>query len=584
MAVYNVSTSPGITDLGKTVLPADIKPFDFSALDNALKAESDISTKALDIMMENVKDIGTVRDQLTSIQTPSAYHKEQIDAAKKANGLDETAIKQAVNNIENSLATYDIHRKMNKLAYDPRIKDAMHDSAVLENYKANLPKITDPNLRALAIGDLAGITENMDPNAIKNLNLDQYKSVDLEPAYIEALDNFAPYVTTDEQKYGPNGQYTLRTTKRDTAMIAKTREYFSKNPLVKNNLIANGYWDKETDKPVGTWFDDLEKSQSVEQSQILNVKGAPGQSKNAGDGYTYTPTTDLSSVKYNSDTYDDKDNETSYELGIISGVETGGRAANNVVHKDSNNAINLGAFSFNGGVGTAQEFLKYLDDVVITPDAITALAELKKIPLSGGDLDANVVKAKAAYKKLEDAMNGQLPLLEKQFAVEKFGNPIIEHIRTKEDLANLPISRGLSTFLMDASIHHGEPAVEKWINDYAKLSSDERPDLLQYIAQRRMKLIAGLTKYDKETRDSLIDRVIKVADAVMSLDGGGNTTEETARGPVAAQPQQPGATSSAIDLSRLNIGMDPAVSTAVDSINNAQTNDAVNFWLTSPQQ
>src|SRR5688572_14824821 len=161
-----------------------------------MATENEISGKAIEIAMQNVKDLGRIKDELTQLNSPSLYHAAELDAAKKAVGLDEKVFAQAANHIDDATAMFEVDRKMKKLSADPRVKNIMYDNAILEAVKMQLQTITDPGLRAIAIADIDAATKSTEANAIKNLNLEQYKSVDVEEAYQKALDQFAPYIPT----------------------------------------------------------------------------------------------------------------------------------------------------------------------------------------------------------------------------------------------------------------------------------------------------------------------------------------------------------------------------------------------------
>lgn len=578
MATYNVDSGPGIDDLGRTVLPANVLPFDFSALDRAVETENDIANKSLEVIMENVKNIGRIQDELTGITSPSAYHAGELEAAKKSHGIDRSAMVNVVSNIDNPLAAYDLDRKMKRLASDPRVKEIMHDNAVIEAYKAGLPNITDPHLRTKAIADLDAATKSPDRNAIKDLNLHQYQSIDLESAYEEALDRFAPYIPTQEQVPGPNGtSYTLTVNKRDPEMVAKTREFFMNERTVKNNLTAKGYID-DAGKPMpafgnSTWFDAFEAPQLIPIEQISNVKGATGSG--AGGKYAYTLPENLSGVQYKSDIHKDDTTGMSFDLGIISGVETGNRAPQNVVHVDPNGkGINLGAYSFHADTGKA--FLDFLQPHVShLPDAIVAYEELKNIPLKGGDVKANAARAKLAYDKIEKAIGQDtLVKLENEFAIDTFGTPVIDYVQSREGLENKSLSPGEATLLMDAAIQWSPKTWKKWIDEYSNLGPNA-PDIAEFITKKRIAEAATNANsgmYSHQLAQQIGDRAVKVWEAATRMDGG------TSTGPTPAAQQNPQSGNTAMDITQFNQFLDPAVSAAADSLNATQQTDVLGKW------
>lgn len=570
MGVYNVDTSPGLTDLGRSVLPANVLPFDFSALDRAVETENEIANKSLDVMMDNVKQLGVIQDEITGITVPSAYHHGELEAAKKSLGIDRAALVNVVANLDNPVAAFEMDRKRKRLASDPRVKDIMYDNAVVDNFKANLPKITDPHLRAIAIGDLKKATESNERDAIKNLNLDQYKSVDLESAYEEALNHFAPYIQTQEQVPGPNGtSYTLTVHKRDPEMLSKTRDYFMRNPVVRNNLAANGYID-ETGKP-GPWFDDIEKAKSAPIQQISNVKGASGS--NTSGKYSYTLPENLSGLSYTPDVHKDATTGMSFDLGVIAGAETGGRNPDSLVHVDpSRNALNLGAYSFNGGTGgPAYGFLDFLEKHTFGfPDAMAALADLKSVPLKGGDMDKNAARAKAAYQKLDAALGGDtLKKLESEYAIDTFANPIVDYLLGKEGFENTKLTTGEATVLADAAIQWSPKTWKKWLDEYAE-KDNGNTSLSEFITKKRIEQAAKNANegmYSPELAQQIGDRAVKVWEAAAMMDGNSSTPA-----PKTQQQNPQNNNSGIIDVTQFNQYLPDGVEEKADSLSNAATN------------
>lgn len=588
--VYNIDSSPGLTDIGKTVLPASVQPFDFSRLDKAVEAENDLSNKALATIESNVKDMGRIQDELTGINTPNPYHAAELEAKKKELGVTRGSFASAVNNLDNPMALYDVDRKTKRLMSDPVVQNIKYDNAVLDYFKVGLPKIEDPHLRLRAIDDLDKATKSSDKDAIKNLNLDQYKTIDLETAYHEALDQFAPYIPTTTQKKGPNGEtYTEVVNQRDPAMVAKTREYFMKNAAVKNNLLARGYLDANgKPAPVSggtTWFDDIEKPQLAPITEISNVKGAVGGSSK----YQYQLSPDMKSVAYTPNVVNDKDTGTAFDLGVIAGRETGGRAPDNVVHWDPSpidSGINIGAYSFHGGLkGPAKDYLNTLTEQVVTnPAALAALEELKSMDLSNKD---NLPKAKAAYAAIEKAIGvDALKGLENQYAIKNYGQPVINYLRGKEGFENAQLTPGEATILMDAAIQW-TARWQDWIDEYVK--SDTNESIGTFITKKRIEQAtknANDGKYGQNgaaLAQSMNDQAVQVWQATMGA----------TQPPAAGAPTSPGTqpivktaagTVMAPDLSQFNQDIDPGVAAAQDSVVAQQAQASVNFWRNKPQQ
>lgn len=96
--VYNVSGGY-IDDLNKTVLPADIRAFDFSRIDKALKTEQDIADKAMSIIDVNLQNMGKIQDDITGIVASNPYEKERLDIIKKSTGIDSSTLTNAISNI-----------------------------------------------------------------------------------------------------------------------------------------------------------------------------------------------------------------------------------------------------------------------------------------------------------------------------------------------------------------------------------------------------------------------------------------------------------------------------------------------------
>jgi len=523
VTVYN-SGGSFINDMGKTVLPAAIKPIDFTSLDKALEMERDLSEKALSVVAENVKGIGAIQDELTGIQTPSAFHAMQLEDAKKEHEIDKEAFLQAANNIDNPMALYTLKRKSNKLAMDPRVKNIMYENAIVDNFKANIPTITDPYLRLRAIADLKAMESDTTGTAVKKLNLDQYKEIDLEGAYLAALDYYAPYVTTEEMVYENGVSHAVKTTQRDTEALARARHYFMQNPLAKNNLIARGYIDAKTGQPTPingekTWFDDFESAQSAPSTSISNVKGATG--KAGGGTYQYTVPTDFKGASYTPHVVQNEDYGTSFDLGVIKNRETSGRHPDLVVHPDAGvgKNLNIGAYSFNGATGT--KFLEYVGENAkrtVGGEADLALSEMKGISLTNKD---NLDKAKAAYAKLEKALPpGELQRLEDEYAIQQFATPILDYIRTKEE--DRPFTTGEATLLMDIGIQWKEATWKKWLTEYYK--DESGLSLMEFLTKKRIEETStnankGFYEGGAATADSMNTGALRSLEAAMRLDG-----------------------------------------------------------------
>jgi hypothetical protein len=504
-------------NLGRTPLPAAIQPLDFSALDRALQTENEIASKALDTITGNLETLGRMQDDLTNIPLANPYHEQQLSAAKKEAGITEDAFRSALTDVDNPTALYELDRKMKKLSTNPRVKNIMYENAIVDNFKANLPTISDPNLRAKAVSDLTDALQDVNGTAIKNLNLSMYETIDLPGAYKAVIDQYAPATTTAERKMDDAGNtYTENVTKRDPKAVEKARKYFMQNPKVKNNLIAQGIIDNSgeftVDDESKSWFDIIEAGETQAQTQITDVKGIQ-QSKD--NSIVLTEPTDLKPLSYTPNVVD------GYDLGIISGEETSGRKV--TVHPDSAKApqINFGAYSFNKDV--ARNFIESLRDATgknkDLNNTINSLLEKNLLSID----KTNVKEVTELYQKIEKILGTDtLAKAESAFAIQEFGAPVIEHAAEKD----VPVTEGGKTFLMDAAIHHGQSLVNKWINSYAE-NADGSPSLEEYILKKRLALIAKTGSIKDADRPRLKDRVWRVYKASVGKNATEPATDDT---------------------------------------------------------
>ena len=212
--VYNVSGGY-IDDLNKTVLPADIRAFDFSRIDKALKTEQDIADKAMSIIDVNLQNMGKIQDDITGIVASNPYEKERLDIIKKATGIDSSTLTNAISNIENPVALYDIDRKMKALISNVEVKRIIQNNVMLDDFRTNISKIEDPYMRTQAITDMVDYkNEASGIKKVENLNVSQYKTIDITDAYVKYINAMAPLVETEVVVNNPDGSYHLQKIKR----------------------------------------------------------------------------------------------------------------------------------------------------------------------------------------------------------------------------------------------------------------------------------------------------------------------------------------------------------------------------------
>ena len=501
--VYDVNTGYR-ESLGKSVMPAALLPVDFSALDKALKTEEDIANKALGTMTSNLESLGKIQDELTNIPLANPYHEQQLAIAKKETGISDDAFKGVISNMDNPTATFDLDRKIKKLYTNARVKNIGYENAIVENFKANLPTISDPNLRAKAIGDLTKAFEDTSGTAIKDLNLSMYETLDLASAYKAVIDQYAPLKQTSVRKVDDAGNsYTDTEIGRDPNAVRKAQNYFKKNKKVENNLIAQGIMADDgeliKDEDDKTWFDIIEAGELQQGNKISDVKGTTQTKEQA----VLTPPSDLAGLDYTPNLVD------GFDIGVISAVETSNRGIS--VHADSSTQpqVNFGAYSFNKGV--ASDFFQSLKDTTGSNEKLNKAVD----DLAGMDIydtsKGNVALLKKAYKKIEDIMGtDKLTAAENSWAVQQFGAPVVDHA----DELGIEVSDGGKTFLMDAAIHHGQPLVVKWINEFEK-DAKGAASLEDYILRKRLETITKTGKIKAADKPAVSARVWRVYKATM---------------------------------------------------------------------
>lgn len=474
--VFNVGG--GYADnLGQTVLPASIQPIDFSVLDRAIQTEQEIQNRSLNTMMTNLQTLGKIQDDLTGIQVSNPHMASRLESAKKANGLTNEAFANALTGIQNPVAMYDLDRKMKSLATDPTVRTLMQENAAIDVFRQNLPTIADPSLRAMAAQDLTNVLNDTDGTyTASSLNLDAYKPIDLSSAYMAVVEMIAPKTQSDEVRKDPSGATYVETiTSRDPELLRRSRDLFMKNHGVMNNLKARGIIDEKGEFVLSdgkSFFDLLEEGLSKTSRSISSYTPPPKPSK------TSTTISDPGSLLFDRWT---PNVSSGFDLGLISQAETGGRATDSLVHVDpGNEAINMGAFSFNGGPdGGGKRFIKWL--IRKYPDNET-LKQLDQIDLTS---KSNLDKVKELYSTLDSDVSG-LSDDENAYVIESYGTPII-NAATKAGISELGSAE--RTVLLDSAIQHGVGATEKWLTEYSKLKDPE--DLIDFITSKRSKLVNG---------------------------------------------------------------------------------------------
>lgn len=515
------------TDLGKTVLPAAVKAVDFSALDNALKTEEQLANKALDTITANLKGIGQIQDDLTQIPLFNPAHHKALDEAKKEVGIDSDQFKSALGNMDNPTALYDLDRKMKKLMVNPVVKNIMYENAITDNFKANLPTIEDPNLRAKAVADLAAAAEDETGQAIKGLNLSMYQTLDLPSSYKAVIDQYAPVKTTAVRKVGPNNEsYTEMVTGRDPDAVKKAREYYMKNKKVENNLKAQGIMDENgemiLDGDGKNWFDIIEAGELQQSTEISDVKGTSPESKASGV-VDYSITGDIGTPGgYTQNMIE------GFDLGLLGAVETAGRSVS--VHADpvKDPIVNFGAYSFNRTV--AKDFLESLrpdptvkDKTGKNKEIAATIDEILGSESHFTDTSKeNLEKVNKLYKKLESLMpGGKLAQSETDYVVNNFAKDVTNYASN----AGVPFTEGGKTFLMDSAVQFGPDAVKKWIDDYAD-DNKGAASLEEYVYKKRLDWAHSTGKLTEKNRPAVINRIKQVYAMTML----GNTTSDVATG------------------------------------------------------
>lgn len=274
--VYNVSGGY-IDDLNKTVLPADIRAFDFSRIDKALKTEQEIADKAMSIIDVNLQNMGKIQDDITGIVASNPYEKERLDIIKKSTGIDSSTLTNAISNIENPVALYDIDRKMKALISNVEVKRIIQNNVMLEDFRTNISKIEDPYMRTQAITDMVDYMNDASGiKKVENLNVSQYKTIDITDAYVKYINAMAPLVETDVVVNNPDGSYHLQKIKRRNPVAMKNaQEAFMKNNTNMLNLKAQGLVDSDG-RPIANaqtgknYFDIMNESLNTIGTSISN--------------------------------------------------------------------------------------------------------------------------------------------------------------------------------------------------------------------------------------------------------------------------------------------------------------------------
>ena len=283
-----------------------IKPVDFSVLDAALKTEDALVKDSLDTMYANVEKLGKIEDDLTKIAVDNPFQIAQLEAAKKTYGLSKDTLLHGVNNLNNPVALAELDRKMVRLAADPALKDIVRDQAAADTFYKGIQKIEDPNMQAMALADYTDYKQ--DGKGTKrgsNLNIGQYKTVDIPTEYVKMLDKVAPMEKHDVVRVNSDGDKYVETVEsRDPDAVKAAMAEFINNPIVKNNLRSSGIMDEkgnlvvEDGKP--GYFDIINKSVSGGDNDISYFKAAPQPkgttSKGGSKTSASTSTTDTVTV------------------------------------------------------------------------------------------------------------------------------------------------------------------------------------------------------------------------------------------------------------------------------------------------
>lgn len=470
--------SEGLGKIDFAPLPASIPKIDLSALGNALNIESEMAGSALKTIEMNIEKFAKMQDDLTGIEVSNPYQSERLEKAKKAHGIDREAYSNALAGVDNPAAMYDLDRKIKRLASDPLIRNIAHENAVIETFRQNLHNIEDPALRTAAAEALINVMTDTDgTHKVESLSIGDYKPIDLAAAYTAVADQFAPKVSKEEIRYDKDGvPYVVQVKARDPNMLKRSREQFMKNPIVMNNLKARGIINEKGELELSegkSFFDLIEEGLSEEETNITNYN--PSRAGGNGPGTVANGTLQFDSWTPNE--------VQGFDLGLVSQAETGGRNPEHVVHVDpGNNAINFGAYSFNGGPdGAASGYFKWL--LQKNPDN----AAIKQLAMMDLKDKKNLTKAKELYAQVESDLSvSGLHGMESTYAVEKYGNPIVA-AASKAGLTNL--TPGERTVLFDSSIQHGVGATSKWVTEYA--SAKDPGTLIDFITKKRSKLANG---------------------------------------------------------------------------------------------
>lgn len=235
-----------ITELG--VIPNHTIPaVKFDTLDSAIGAEQKIQDESIKRMQTNLSSMGKIQDELTKIKVDNPYQKSQLDKAKTAYGLNNDSFKQLVSNLDNPAATFQFDRSMAKLVSDPVVAKTIRDGAIAEKFAESIPAISDPRMRELAIAEHAKYTNDTDGTyKAENLNVDQFKPIDVASAYMQALKEMAPLKSTEVEVIKKDGtRYIEKSESRDENALANVKAAMMDNPIIKNNLIAKGVIDAD---------------------------------------------------------------------------------------------------------------------------------------------------------------------------------------------------------------------------------------------------------------------------------------------------------------------------------------------------
>lgn len=281
MAIYDPNIGLNIPEIDYQET-FQLPVIDTSELTRSISRAADREEKRFDEIVKAYDEYTAGNRDLLGIRVDNKRQEETYNKVRSIYGTDEKTLQSiTVDDLKNPYRLKDMGTRFKQTVKDYRIQDLVKEQAAADKYRSDLEmlKSLDSQMGELAAKDLESYYKR--DLLGTSLNIKKYEPIDiaseLGKAIKEIPDNIKSEMMTDLEHLGL--VYEQKEKRKSELLIGAAIKSKLNDPIFKNNLIARGLYDAQTQMltPAGQeYFDGLSNEYSKVNTEIDNVKNIPG--------------------------------------------------------------------------------------------------------------------------------------------------------------------------------------------------------------------------------------------------------------------------------------------------------------------